>query len=187
LERQGHDAGAFGALGQSLTGSRALGVAFDGDVETAQCRRERCGGKMVGRAGRDHRQGMHGEAQRQNGLNALAGDESRRRLCRAAKADSMAKQRPQSAARCFDRRLVEAIGSEPGAMNRGEDALDVGDGRDQGGEGAGRVGGVSDDAALCAVIPIVTALMEAKRARVVKRWDSEGVEIAHREPSGDRQ
>ena len=122
------DAGGEAAFAQPFRRLETGRVVVAGDIEAAQRRGQVEGGEVVGRKPRNHRQGGQHRFEREHGLDAFAGGEDGGGL---AEADAVAEQITEGAARIGERRLGRPVRIEPGALDAGDIAIDIGDGGKQ--------------------------------------------------------
>ena len=127
-ERQRLDPGRLRPLGQGRDGEVAGRIAVTRDVETPKRCREEDGGEVIGRERGEHGQGRQSAAQREHGLEALAGGHD---VGRDAETDAVPEEMTHRAPWRVDGRLVVAGWIEPSAMRAGDLAGEVGDGGDQ--------------------------------------------------------
>src|ERR1700730_5260610 len=83
------DSACLSACAQGFRSAITGRIVVADDIETAQRCREQDGGEMRSRERGDHRHGRHDTAERQHGLDALAG---RHHVARKTEADAVAEE-----------------------------------------------------------------------------------------------
>ena len=102
---------------------KARAVVIAGDVKTLETFRQTEGAKVRGGQGRNTRKVRKNRAQRQHGLDALAGGEND---ARDAEADPVAMQFAKRLSWLRQIRLAASVCAKPGAMHAGDAAVKIG-------------------------------------------------------------
>ena len=154
------------------------GIGVRRDIEAAQEGRERDGGEMACGQSCDHRQGGQRATQREDGFDPLA---RRHDLSDNSEANRMGPDVAERALRVLDRRLAmirrHEIRVEPGTVNAGHPAVEVGDDADQRGPSLGLGAPVRS---------IKASGVESEGVRTVEVGDAPSPQIGLRQRSGNR-